>query len=394
MLAIARRATRRLLEAVLARAVSDEFIDELAELTFVTRTAERLMLHDSVRTAMIARLRAMDPERYRSLRAAVLSFLDDAIGNVVPVGPEAWRLTADLLFVVQHPEIREAFYPSAEALAVDGARPEDGEAVHAIVAERSSPAVAAALRTWWEHGRSFFDVVRDDRRRVLGFAILAPSSAVSERLLSADPLVGSWVADLAAGEGRTRGALFVRAVLTHGDDGAASDVRGALWLAAKRAYVAQPSQWALYTATTELSSTLRSIEKFGFRDANLCIGDEATLCLEFGASGIWSWLRRLVRTPDETVPAHGRRLGEATRGLSIDGEPVALSPLEYGLLAELLAANGAVVTRDTLLDRVWKQRHTGSNVVDALVRLVRQKLGRHASSLETVKGHGFRLKSS
>jgi DNA-binding response OmpR family regulator len=40
---------------------------------------------------------------------------------------------------------------------------------------------------------------------------------------------------------------------------------------------------------------------------------------------------------------------------------------------------------------VWKQRHTGSNVVDALVRLLRKKLGPHAADIETVKGHGFRI---
>src|SRR5262249_2768575 len=90
-LAVARRATRRLLEAVLARAVSDEFIDELAELTFVTHTAEGLTLHDSVRLAVVTRLCAIDPERHRALRAAVVNFLDHAIDDAVPVGPEAWR---------------------------------------------------------------------------------------------------------------------------------------------------------------------------------------------------------------------------------------------------------------------------------------------------------------
>ena len=68
-----------------------------------------------------------------------------------------------------------------------------------------------------------------------------------------------------------------------------------------------------------------------------------------------------------------------------------MSPLEYGALVELVAARGAVVTRGELLDRVWKQRHTGSNVVDALVRLLRKKLGPHAVDIETVKGHGFRI---
>jgi len=49
------------------------------------------------------------------------------------------------------------------------------------------------------------------------------------------------------------------------------------------------------------------------------------------------------------------------------------------------------VSRDELLDHVWKQPHAGSNVVDAVMRSIRSKLGRFAPSIETVVGHGYRF---
>ena len=111
------------------------------------------------------------------------------------------------------------------------------------------------------------------------------------------------------------------------------------------------------------------------------------MILEFGAKGIWSWLRGLVNAPSTA----GWSLDDTSRGLLVDGRAVALSPLEWGVIGELERARGSVVTRDDLLDRVWKQRHAGSNVVDAVVRLLRKKLGPCAEHLETVKGHGYRL---
>jgi hypothetical protein len=292
---------------------------------------------------------------------------------------------------LEHPEIREAFFPSHEGtLAIDAALPGDREAVLAIAKRYESVENVAVLERWWQHGRAFFDVARDVAGNVLGFAILAESSAIPRAIVEHDPLVRAWLTDLEAGPGRDRGALFHRRVLSadHGEE--PCDARGALWLAAKRAYVARPGQWALYAGTRQQAKTLRLVQKFGFRNAGIQAGDDATLLLEFGAAGIWSWLRGLVREAVEPV-LPGWRVVESSRGLLVDGASLALSPLEYGVLVELVAARGAVVTRDALLDRVWKQRHTGSNVVDALVRLLRKKLASHASDIETVKGHGFRI---
>jgi DNA-binding response OmpR family regulator len=97
------------------------------------------------------------------------------------------------------------------------------------------------------------------------------------------------------------------------------------------------------------------------------------------------------RTPMPVV--EGCRVDEANRELVRDGERIALTPLELGVLRYFVSHAGQVVTRDTLIDRVWEQNFSGSNVVDAVVRTLRKKLGNWAPSIATVVGHGYRFEA-
>jgi pimeloyl-ACP methyl ester carboxylesterase/DNA-binding winged helix-turn-helix (wHTH) protein len=84
-------------------------------------------------------------------------------------------------------------------------------------------------------------------------------------------------------------------------------------------------------------------------------------------------------------------LDVANRALVVDGERVSLTPLEFGVIRRLVDRRGTVVTRDELLEDVWKQPFAGSNKVDAVVRTLRRKLGHYATAVETVTGHGYRF---
>ncbi|WJH36079.1 winged helix-turn-helix domain-containing protein [Paenibacillus sp. CC-CFT747] len=78
-----------------------------------------------------------------------------------------------------------------------------------------------------------------------------------------------------------------------------------------------------------------------------------------------------------------------------EGERVELTKTEYDLLTALLAADGEVLTRDALMDRVWGDTYFGgSNTVDAHIKSLRQKLGddpRRPRYIATVRGAGYRL---
>ncbi|MGX6447097.1 response regulator transcription factor [Patulibacter sp. S7RM1-6] len=73
------------------------------------------------------------------------------------------------------------------------------------------------------------------------------------------------------------------------------------------------------------------------------------------------------------------------------GRPLDLSPKEFGVLQELLAADGQVVTAETLLERVWDENvDPFTNTVRMVLVTLRRKLGEPAV-VETVRGAGYRM---
>lgn len=81
----------------------------------------------------------------------------------------------------------------------------------------------------------------------------------------------------------------------------------------------------------------------------------------------------------------------ATYQVSVGGEPLDLTYLEYALLSFLVTHPGRTYSRDALLRRVWGfDYYGGSRTVDVHVRRVRAKLGPElAQRLETVRGVGY-----
>ena len=102
----------------------------------------------------------------------------------------------------------------------------------------------------------------------------------------------------------------------------------------------------------------------------------------------------------ETASAAPQTNGEASvqfdaagKCVVIDGNEVTLTPLELGIMGLLTTKSPDVVTRDDLLQDVWKQPYDGSNRVDVAVSALRRKLGSYAPSIETVTGHGYRFRN-
>lgn len=81
----------------------------------------------------------------------------------------------------------------------------------------------------------------------------------------------------------------------------------------------------------------------------------------------------------------------ATYQVTVSGQPVDFTYLEYALLAFLVTHPGRTYSRDALLRRVWGFDYFGgSRTVDVHVRRVRAKLGPELSQhLETVRGVGY-----
>jgi len=88
------------------------------------------------------------------------------------------------------------------------------------------------------------------------------------------------------------------------------------------------------------------------------------------------------------------RVDPRSRRAFIDGDELALSSKEFDLLALLDSERGAVLTRETLMDRVWDENWYGSTkTLDVTVGRLRQKLeaGGARTRVVAVRGVGFRL---
>ena len=82
------------------------------------------------------------------------------------------------------------------------------------------------------------------------------------------------------------------------------------------------------------------------------------------------------------------------RTVSLAGHRLALTAREFSLLLRLALHADKVVTRTDLLANVWEASFdTGSNILEVHVSRLRDKMGEHATMIETVRGVGYRLRS-
>lgn len=103
-------------------------------------------------------------------------------------------------------------------------------------------------------------------------------------------------------------------------------------------------------------------------------------------------LRRTNRAPAAQLEFGKFVLDPRNQKASVAGEPLQLTPLEFKLLALLLENHGRVQTRETLLRDVWGYSATvDTRTVDAHMRRLRNKVGDHASCIETVRSEGYRV---
>jgi DNA-binding response OmpR family regulator len=96
---------------------------------------------------------------------------------------------------------------------------------------------------------------------------------------------------------------------------------------------------------------------------------------------------------NEVVRCEDLELNLATYQVTIAGEPVDFTYMEYELLKFLMTHPRRVFSREALLSRVWGyDYYGGARTVDVHVRRVRAKLGsEHAHRIKTVRSVGYRF---
>jgi phosphate regulon transcriptional regulator PhoB len=108
-------------------------------------------------------------------------------------------------------------------------------------------------------------------------------------------------------------------------------------------------------------------------------------------------LRRQTRESEatDTVEIRGLRLNPGTQDVTVRGEAVELSALEFKLLYFLAAHPRQIFSRERLLDEVWgRDCSVTLRTVDVHIRRLREKIEAQPENPEyigTVRGAGYRL---
>ncbi len=127
----------------------------------------------------------------------------------------------------------------------------------------------------------------------------------------------------------------------------------------------------------------------------LSLGADDYLSKPFRFAELVARLRALARRSGEARPAilssGDLTLDPARRVAERAGVELELTAKEFAVLQALLEAQGAVVTPEMLLERVWDENLDPlSNTVRMTVMTLRRKLGEPAL-IETVRGSGYRV---
>ncbi|MEV3858374.1 response regulator transcription factor [Streptomyces sp. NPDC050095] len=131
------------------------------------------------------------------------------------------------------------------------------------------------------------------------------------------------------------------------------------------------------------------------RVAGLGMGADDYLPKPFAFTELVARVRALGRRAQPALPpvlVHGGLCLDPARRTAVrDGRQLALSPKEFAVLELLLAARGAVVSAEQLLERAWDEAADPfTQTVKVTVSRLRRKLG-EPPLIETVDRAGYRV---
>ncbi len=139
--------------------------------------------------------------------------------------------------------------------------------------------------------------------------------------------------------------------------------------------------------------TARSAEEDQMRGYELKVDEyiSKTVSMPLIVSKIGAILRRSSgTTEEERISFNGVVLDPGSHTVQIDGAAVEFTLKEFEILSLIMSAKGAVVTRKSLLSKLWDyEYYDDSRIVDTHIKNIRKKLGER-DFIVTVRGIGYK----
>ena len=114
-----------------------------------------------------------------------------------------------------------------------------------------------------------------------------------------------------------------------------------------------------------------------------------------GKSTVFKLLLGLYPPESGSITIGGIVLDDRTKTVTVEGEPVSLTPTEYAILHLLMANPGKVFSTKVLYESVWQEAALGSEGAVAVhIRHLREKIEINPSEpryLKVVWGQGYKM---
>ena len=133
------------------------------------------------------------------------------------------------------------------------------------------------------------------------------------------------------------------------------------------------------------------------RVEGLDAGADDYISKPFGMMEMVSRVRAVLRRTDtggnvKVLESGSLRVCPERHEVSVDGREVVLTYKEFQLICFLMENRGLVLTRDTLMSKIWGLAAERENrTLDVHIRTLRAKLGSAGNAIETVRGVGYRF---
>jgi class 3 adenylate cyclase len=363
-----RRVTEPLLRAMLSISDVRNIFSNLQALPFTDVTAEGLVFQEVVRETISKELERRDPERYRRLRKRAYTYFTRESHRAV--ASTLWQYTADLLYMIENPIARGAFFPEgATDLRVEPATADDAADIHQIAKSRETTGSSRLIELWWQHHPEAFNLVKSPDGQAQAFYIIFEADNVGKEMLEKDPFTAAWLQHLAQNpvEEEER-VLFCRRWLDRSSGEIPTPAVGACFLDIERTYMElRPSLRRIYYPVIDLATFEPILFPLGFGalEKKITLGETTyhTLMNDFGPSSIDGWLAKII----------GQELG------------VDITPEQGRVLATVLFTDivGSTEKAVALGDHRWQK------VLEGHHALVRSELAKYQGREIDTAGDGF-----